>query len=493
MKINNLESLSAAEIGKLVNDRIIAPSTVVKYFSERIKKFNPQINAFVYTKIDEALEQAKILENRLKNGENLGPFAGVPFALKDFLPSKKGWTHSHGGVKSLIKQDEYDSMFCKAMEEAGGIAIGKTNSPAYGFRGLCDNKLYGPTCNPFNIKYNSGGSSGGSAAAVAGGLIPIAEGGDAGGSIRIPAAWCNCYGYKASIGTIPSVCRPDAWAATHPFCFNGGLTKTVEDAAILLNHMAKYDPRDPFSRYLGDVDFTKEMNKSIKGLKIAFTPDFDIFSVDKEVADKVFEAAKKLEQAGAKVDLVHFNIKYTAKEIAEAWCKSICLDTAIELELDKQNGFDIIKDHRDELPEEFIYWNEKVANSNMIDYYKINLIRTNLLDAQQDIFDNYDIIISPTTACLPVLNSDDKNTLGPAKINNVDVEQLIGFTETFIFNFTGNPAASIPVGLSKNKLPIGMQIVGKRFNDSDVLAVSKTFENICPWRDNYKLSYCIYE
>ena len=121
------------------------------------------------------MNEAKLLEERIAKGENVGPLAGVPVGLKDFLPSKKGWTNSHGGVKSLIREDDIDSEFYKAARAAGAIAIGKTNAPAFAFRGTCDNKLYGPTANPFNTAYNSGGSSGGSAAAVADGMLPIAR------------------------------------------------------------------------------------------------------------------------------------------------------------------------------------------------------------------------------------------------------------------------------------------------------------------------------
>ena len=483
------EELSAAEIGNLVNTKQVRPIDVVKYFEKRIIDRNKSVNAFVFTNFAYAEDMAYQIEEKINKGINVGPFAGVPFALKDFLPSKKGWTHSHGGVKSLIKDDPFNSEFCNAMEAAGGIAIGKTNAPAFGFRGTTDNKLYGPTSTPFNTLYNSGGSSGGSAAAIADGLVPIAEGGDAGGSIRIPAAWCNLYGFKPSIGTVPSVCRPDAWAATHPYCFNGGLTKTVLDSAILLNYMAKFNPLDPYSLDFGNIDYTKEMQKSIKGYKIAYTNDFDLFEVDDEVKKIVKNAALKFVSAGASVDEVHFNFKRNAIEYAKIWCRSISVDTAIEMELDKKKGFDLVKDHRDELPEEFIYYNELAINGNVMDYYNFNLARTEIFDEFERVFADYDLIISPTTICLPVRNANDNNTLGPTMMNKVKVEPIIGFTETFLANFTGNPACSIPAGLSKDNLPVGMQIIGKRFKNSDVLAASYTFEKISPWKDYYKIPF----
>lgn len=484
-----LETLSAAELGREVQAGHVSPSEVVRYFEARIEARNESLNAFVYTKFESAEIAAKQLEERLARGEDIGPFAGVPFALKDFLPSKRGWTHSHGGVRALIREDPVDSEFCKAMEAAGGIAIGKTNAPAFGFRGTTDNKLYGPTRNPFDLRYNSGGSSGGSAAAVADGLVPIAEGGDAGGSIRIPAAWCNLVGFKPSLGVVAEVKRPDAWSASHPYCFNGGLTKTVEDSALLLSFMAHYDPRDAMSADLGPRDYMEEMMRSVKGWRIAFTPDFGVFPVEPEVKAVVERAAHRLEEAGAIVEPVAFSLPRTANEYAEIWNRGICVDTAIELELDRRAGFDLIRDHRDELPEEFIYWNEQVANGGILDYYEFNKARTELLDAQQSVFDRYDIILSPTTACLPVRNAADGDTKGPSEIGGVPVDPLIGFCETFFENMTGNPAASVPAGLSESGLPVGLQIIGKKFRDGDVLAVAKTMEDTSPWRDCFDIPF----
>ena len=476
-----LEKLSGVELGKEVRSGHITPTEVIRYFQERIEKRNPSLNAFTYTKFDDAFSEAKALEEKLLRHEKVGPLAGVPVGLKDFLPSKKGWTNSHGGVKSLIRIDPEDSMFYIAAREAGAIAVGKTNAPAFAMRGTCDNYLYGPTRNPFDTRYNSGGSSGGSAAAVADGMLPISEGSDGGGSIRIPSAWCGCFGFKASVGTIPSICRPDGWTATHPYCFNGAITRTVEDSALMLNYMARYNPRDPLSLDHGKRDFTELMKKPIRNWKIAFTTDFDVFTVDPEVASIVKAAARKLEAAGASIEPVHFSFQHTQNEFAELWCRSISIDTAIDMELWKKEGLDLVRDHREELPEEFIYWNELALRSTVMDYRYFNELRTEMLDAMQDIFDTYDIILSPVTICPPVLNAEDGNTRGPLEMNGRKIEPLIGFCETFFSNFTGNPAASVPAGLTKTGLPVGMQIIGKKFRDEDVLAVAKTFEDIAPW------------
>lgn len=485
--MKNLEKYSATQLGKLVNEKKVSPTEILDYFEKRIAERNPSINAFVYTKFDEAKQEAKKLERILASGGKCGPFAGVPFALKDFLPSKKGWSNTHGGVKSLTAIDDADSEFCQAMERAGGIAVGKTNAPAFGFRGTTDNALYGPTSTPFNPKYNSGGSSGGSASAVADGLVPIAEGGDAGGSIRIPAAWCGCVGFKAGIGSIPSVCRPDAWAATHPYCFNGGITRTVEDTIILMSYMIHHNSKDPLS-LSNPIDPKKIMKRSLKGLKIGWTTNFlGLFTCEPEVEEIFQKAIKVFAEAGALLSPVFPSLNATRREIEEAWLRGICVDSTIEIELQRQQGYDFLEEHKDELPEEFIYWTKKVREGNILDYYNFNKARTALYDMQDELFKTFDLILCPTASCLPVLNDPNGIVKGPSMINSKPVDPLIGFAQTYIFNMTGNPAISVPAGLSKKGLPIGLQIVGRRFYDSDVLSAAYTYEKLNPW--NYDIPY----
>lgn len=486
-----LEKLSGLELGELVNKKELSPVEVIKYFMIRIQDRNHTINAFTYVMFDEALREAHKQVKMLLEGKSPGPFAGVPMALKDFLDSKKGWSNSHGGVKSLIRTDQYDSMFCKAAESLGAIAIGKTNAPAFGFSGACENKLYGATHNPFNINMTSGGSSGGSAAAVADGLISIAEGGDAGGSIRIPASWCNLFGFKPSLGSVPSVCRPDAWAATHPYCFNGSLTKTVADSVELFQAMAQYNPRDPFSLpFSANKDFKSAMTHIDKsGTRIAFTYDFDLYEhVDPEIKDMLDMMLSKLDSVGVYIEPVEFHFKHSLEEIMYCWAWSISVDTALDLQEWKDQGLDLVKDHRDELPEEFIMFNEIASKTTIWDMRKFNEIRTDILDNLEDVFDNFDYIISPTTICKPLPNEwhgrcieVDGHKLDPSL-------NFIAFGETPLLNFVGYPAASVPMGLTSDRLPIGMQIIGKQYKDEDVLSLSHACEVIQPWRDNYRFA-----
>lgn len=483
-----LEEYSAVELGALVNAKVVSPVEVIKYFQERIEKRNPSLNAFTYTRFEEALKVAQHQENLIMGGVSPGLLAGVPVGLKDFLDSKVGWTNSHGGVKSLIRKDLYNSMFWNAASKLGCIAVGKTNAPAFGFSGACENALYGATHTPFDLNRTSGGSSGGSAAAVADGLLLLAESGDAGGSTRLPAGWCNLFGFKASLGTIPSVCRPDAWTATHPYCFNGCEAKTVYDSALMLNYMTEYNPRDPISLPINaSKDFTQLMNKPVKGMKIGFTYDFDLHPhVDPEIRDLLDIALTSLDSADVHIEPVGFNFKHTIEEIMYCWATSISFDTALDLKIWKEQGLDLIKDHRDELPEDFIWFNDIASDIDYVDIRKFNEIRTDILDNFEDAFEKYDFIISPTAICKPMPNAWHGKCL---EVNGHKLDNslsFISFGETPMVNFIGYPSASVPMGLTEDKLPIGMQIIGKQYHDEDVLALSHAFEQIKPWYDNYK-------
>lgn len=495
-----LEHLSALELGDLVNKKVISPTESIKYFKNRIER-RDTINAFTYTKFEEAEKEAEILESRIMNGENVGPLAGVPIALKDFLPSKKGWTHSHGGVKCIAdKVDPESSEFTKACEHLGAIAVGKTNAPAFGFRGVTDNFMYGPTSTPFAESYNSGGSSGGSCAAVSRGLVPAAEGGDAGGSIRVPAAWCGCFGFKPSAGIVPSVCRPDAWAATHPYCCGGPVTKSVDDAAVILEHMIRYDARDPISVMIpaalrGFRRYRKQSSeKPLAGLRVAVTYSFDLFPAPKKcIAREIDRIAELLKLGGADVDLAFFHFNYSLPEIEEAWLRGICIDTALDMQLEK--GFSLL-DHKEQLPEAYVKWNEIALNSSMLDYRKFHEIRTDILDAHNEIFNKYDIILAPVTGCMPVLNSvksEDGLVQGPTNINGHEVDPLIGFAYTYLENMIGTPAASIPANLATVdndvQLPVGVQIIAPRYSDAKIFRVSYYLEQANPWAQNYKYSF----
>jgi amidase len=240
--LDDLAYKSATDIAGAIKERKISPREVLEYFIERIEKRNPTLNAIVFKGYDDARKAARAAEDALMTGRGTGPLHGVPVAIKDLFDFKPGWPATFGGIRALRDfKTNFSCAFVERIEERGGaVILGKTNSPVMGFRGVTDNFLFGPTCNPFNTLKNSGGSSGGSAAAVADALLPLAEGTDGGGSIRIPSAWCGVYGYKASFGRVPIWSRPNAFAMDTPFIFEGPITRTVKDAALAMSALAGY-------------------------------------------------------------------------------------------------------------------------------------------------------------------------------------------------------------------------------------------------------------
>jgi amidase len=484
---DELSRVTAAELAGRIRRRELSPVEVMDAAIARIEAGNARLNAFVHLDLDQARERARQAEHAVASGAELGPLHGIPTAMKDLFDFKPGWPTTFGGVRAL--RDFVVDFYCawaERMERAGAIIVGKTNSPVMGFRGTCDNPLFGPSRNPFDTSLNTGGSSGGSAAAVAAGLLPVAEGTDGGGSIRIPASWCGIYGYKQSFGRVPYVARPNAFTGIHPFLFEGTLARTVEDAALVTESLAGYDPRDPFA--LDDRPaLTSALRRSIRGWRIAYSPDFDVFPVAPEVAVVVADAVRAFEEAGAHVEEVKLGIERDQRELSDLWCRLIIPINIATFESFKREGMDLLGDHRDDFPQEYLRWVDEGYELRTADLMRDEELRSEIYDAIQNALENYELIVTPTLACLPVENATDGNTKGPTEINGIEVDPLIGWCLTYPVNFSGHPAASIPAGMAEG-LPVGMQLIGRRYADADVLAASATFERLRPWRDSYRLT-----
>jgi amidase len=321
MSVDDFAYMSAAETAERIRGRSVSPVEIVEACIGRIERRNPSLNAFVFNAFDNARREARVAEQAVMSGSPTGPLHGVPSAIKDLFDFKPGWPFTFGGVRAMKDcVAQWHCVFAERVEKAGAILLGRTNSPTMGLRGTCDNFLFGPSRNPFDLRKNTGGSSGGSAAAVADGLVPFAEGTDAGGSIRIPAAWCNVVGFKASFGRVPVVMRPNAFAGNMPFVFEGPISRTVEDAALVLNALAGYDPRDPFAIETNE-DFLAATRRSIKGWKIAYSPDFDVFPVDPAIRKVVEDAVGSFAEAGAIVEEVRLGLKRGQRELSDVWAR----------------------------------------------------------------------------------------------------------------------------------------------------------------------------
>ena len=483
---DELAYMSAAEMARRVRTRDLSPVEIVDAFLERIEARNPSITAFVHVAAEDARNEAKRAEREVMAGAALGPLHGIPTAIKDLNGLKPGWPATYGGIRAFRSHlADRSSPFVERMERAGAIHLGLTNSPVFGFRGTCDNYLFGPSRNPFDTARNTGGSSGGSAGAVADGLLPLAQGTDGGGSIRIPSSFSGVFGYKASAGRVPHVARPNAFNGASPFLFDGAITRTVEDSALALTALASYDSRDPFSLD-EEVDWLGATRRSIRGLKVAFSPNLDVFPVDPRVSDTVATAVRAFEEAGAHVEEVEVGIGRPQGELSDLWCRMILGNMLLNLEYIKELGVDLVGDHPEDLPPEIHAWIETGNRLTLLDFARDQAVRTEVYDAVQGVLDTHDLLVTPTLACLPVENAGDGNTVGPTEVNGEAIDPLIGWCLTYPINFTGHPAASVPAGLAGG-LPVGMQIVGGRHADVDVLAASAVFERMRPWRDTYEI------
>ncbi len=478
---------SATEMAARIRRGDLSPVTAVEECLDRIEERDDDLNAFVTVLGEEARQRAREAEAAVESGEELGPLHGVPIAVKDLFDFKAGVRNTMGSkpFEEFVPDDS--ATYVERLEEAGAIVLGKTNTPEFGHKGTTDNRIQGPTSTPFDLDRNAGGSSGGSAAAVADGIVPIAQGSDGGGSVRIPASFCGVYGFKASYGRVAQATRPDAFLSHTPTIHAGPITRTVDDAALMLDVMAGPHPRDPLSVPDDDPDYRGAVRQGIDDFDVAYSPAFDVFPVDDRVRDVVDDAVDAFEAAGATVETVDLGIDHDQQELADLWIRQVGTLYHSAVEGFKDEGLDLLGDHRDELCPEFAELLEDTQDLSVVEYKRDEHLRTEVYDAIQDVFIDYDILVTPTLAVPPVENEydPDTQTVGPTEINGEPVDPLIGWCLTYPINFTGHPAASVPAGLTDDGLPVGLQIVGDRFADTDVLAASGAFERVRPWHDTY--------
>ena len=477
--------MPATEIASRIRRRDLSPVEAVDVFLQRIDERDPAVNAYVTVIDNEARKAAKDAEGAVMSGRHLGPLHGVPVALKDLSDLKAGVRHTFG-LKPLANfvPDDTSSQV-RRLEDAGAIVLGKTNTPEMGHKGVTDNMLCGPTSTPFRIGKNAGGSSGGSSAAVAAGMAPFALGGDGGGSIRIPASFSGVYGFKPSYGRVGLATRPNGFFTHTPFIHAGPLTRTVDDAALMMSVIGGPDPRDPFSLPDDGVDYLRAPQRSIQGMRVAYSPRFDVFPVDGRVAAVVAEAVRAFEASGAAVEEARVGLSRSALELALIWRRLSGILSASFGDGLKRQGVDLLADHRGDIPPQFAEDIELGERITVLEHKRDDVVRTEVFDAIQDVFESYDLLVTPTLAVPPVDNAADGNTIGPSWINGEEVDPLIGWCLTFPMNYSGHPAASVPAGFTDDGLPIGMQIVGKRHADDAVLAASAAFERARPWHDSY--------
>jgi Asp-tRNA(Asn)/Glu-tRNA(Gln) amidotransferase A subunit family amidase len=462
MPTQDLCWLPATELAALIRRRRVSPVEVVDAVLARIEQVNPRLNAYVTVTADEARRAAKAAERALgKRGVRLGPLHGVPFSVKDLVVTR--------GVRTTFGTPLYrdnvpteDAPIVERLRAAGGILLGKTNTPTFGWIGATHNLLFGPTRNPWHLERTPGGSSGGASAAAAAGLGPLHVGTDGGGSIRIPASCTGIVGFKASYGRIPTYPPSGAWSLSHA----GPMTRTVADAALMAQAVAGPDERDPYSLPADGVDYVRAARGALKGLRIAWTDDLGFSDVvDPEVSAVCAKAVKAFREAGHRVEEVR--PKWPSPK--EAWEAIFCggIATRMAPYLDRRAEIDpglweIIQRTLKTPPTAYVQaWFDRLA----------------WWQHPRAFFARYDLLLTPTIACPPFRVGLDN----PLEIAGRPVGAYAWIPFTYPFNLTGQPACSVPAGFTKDGLPVGLQIVGRRFADTTVLRAAAAFERARPW------------
>lgn len=460
--------MSAAEMAAAIRSRELKPSELVAATLARVEALNPALNAVCALRAEAAMAEARALEAQIGRGGELGPLAGVPIGVKD-LEDVAGMLTTYGSVPFKDNRAAQDSVQVARLRAAGAIVVGKTNTPEFGFTPFTKNLLYGVTRNPWNPQLTPGGSSGGSGAAVAAGILPLATGSDWGGSIRIPACFCGCFGLKPSQGRIPMEPRlgMTSWVDLSAV---GPLSRTVRDAAIFMDVVAGYHPIDPASLPHPGLSYEAALERPLSRLRVAFHPDFG-HRVDREVAEQAAQAAQTFAEMGHELTV----IEEPLPEIGLAWDVIGSGETIAKLG-------PFLADHREEYGRAFLAHAEAARQITWADYGDAWRARTELNQWARKIFERFDLLLTPTLAVQPFAAGGPP----PSEIDGKPIaNSLEAIVFTYPFNVTGHPAASVRAGITARGLPCGLQIIAERHRDDLVLQAAHAYEQARPWGDRW--------
>ncbi len=456
-----LTSCTASELLQLYRERKASPVEATRAVLARIDALNPRLNAFCLVAHEQALASAARSEARWAKGEPLGALDGVPVSIKDLILTQ-GWPTLRGSRTVDPTQPwDTDAPVTARLREAGAVLLGKTTTPEFGCKGETNSPLTGITRNPWNLDKTPGGSSGGTAAAVAAGLGPLSVGTDGAGSVRIPAAFCGNFGLKPSFGRVPAYPLSPFGSVAHL----GPHTMSVRDAALMLNVLKQPDARDWTSLEFDPSDMLDGLEQGIRGLRIAYSPELGYAQgvVDAEVASSVAAAVRELETLGAIVEQVDPGIEdpldiCTGLWFVGAWTIWNTLDPRQQELTDP--------DFRAEA--------QLGASFSALDVQRLTLKRGALGTHMRQFMQRFDLLVTPAVA-VPAFDARPPGQM------RMDPKAMLGWTPfSYPFNLTQQPACSIPCGLTRGGLPIGLQFVGPMFGDATVLRAARAYERVRP-------------
>jgi len=462
--------ISGWRLVRMIASKKIKPSEVMEAILARIDQVNPKINAFCTLARDSATAEARAADKKITRARSLGPLFGVPVSIKDLIFTK-GLRTTFGSKMHENFVPEQDEVVVERLRAAGAIILGKTCTCEFGYKAVTDSPLWGITRNPWNLGTTPAGSSGGAAAAVASGMGPLAVGSDGGGSIRAPASFCGIFGLKPSRGRIPLYPLLSGWETLdRRLAHLGPLTRTVADAALMMEVMVGRDDRDPVSLPGGKIALRRELRKGVRGLKIAWSFDLGYAVVDERVKEAVESAVKIFAELRAKIEEARpdFSPMHDAFQIIFAGGCAGAIGDRLE-------------EWRDRLDRGLMRLTEIGLKASAADYVRATNRSHILWEKMQAFFDKYDLLLTPTLPVPPFPVGID----WPREIAGQKVHPLNYLAFTYPFNLTGQPAASVPCGWTADGLPIGLQIVGRRFEDAAVLRAAAAFEEARPWADRW--------
>jgi amidase len=465
--MRDLTFASAVDLVKLYRARKASPLEVMGTLLARIDAINPRVNAIVTLARDSALWEARRATAALKRGAPLPPLFGVPVAIKD-VTNTEGIRTTHGSKLFETHVPDADALVVERLRAAGAIVLGKTNTPEFAFGPNTVNDVFGPTRNPWSLDRTSGGSSGGAAAGLATGMFPIAEGTDLGGSLRGPAAFCGVVGFRTSPGLIPRAPSVLAWDT---YSVEGPMARTVADTALTLSVMAGPDDRSPISYDVDTREFLAAVKApSVKGWRIAWTADFDgLVPVDDEVRAVVERAVGVFRALRARVTPASPDMRDVPEIVRTS------------------RGLLMVARHADKLPEHRAILQEGLVENTELglgltsrEIARGEVLRTQLWERVRSFFETRDVLLTPTAAT-PAFPLDQPHVL---MVNGQPIGKGMQRSYlTYAFSVLGLPAISVPCGFTRDGLPVGLQIVGKRRGEAAVLRAAAAFEAAAPWID----------
>jgi aspartyl-tRNA(Asn)/glutamyl-tRNA(Gln) amidotransferase subunit A len=456
----DLADCSALELLQLYRRRLASPLEATDAVLGRIRKQNPALNAFRLVDENGALEAARAAEARWQQGTPRGLLDGVPVSVKDLILTK-GSSTLRGSLSVEANQPwDIDAPAVARLREHGAVLLGKTTTPEFGCKAVTDSYLTGVTRNPWNLKHTPGGSSGGSAAAVAAGMGPLALGTDGAGSIRIPSAFSGIVGHKASFGRVP------AWPSS-PFgslSHVGPHARTVEDAALLLTVLSGPDPRDWSALPYQACDYRIGIDAGVRGLRIAYSPTLGYAKVDSEVAQAVAHCAEVLADQGAHVEAVDPGFEDPLELICTLWFLGAA--TLVD-------GIDPTR-HR-ELDPMLLWQAERGRVLSGLEVNRTHMRRAELGSRMRQFHLQYDLLLTPAVAVAALAAEPT------GRVPSRGPEDFLGWTPfSYPFNLTQQPAVVVPCGLNNAGLPLAAQLVGPMHADALVLRAARSLEAALP-------------